>query len=38
MNELLSGILAAHGGMDRWNRYHKVEATPYAHLHVMGRP
>jgi hypothetical protein len=27
MNELLAGILDAHGGMDRWNGYDKVEAT-----------
>jgi hypothetical protein len=27
MNELLARILDAHGGMDRWNRYDKVEAT-----------
>jgi hypothetical protein len=27
MNELLARILDAHGGMDRWNRYAKVEAT-----------
>jgi hypothetical protein len=27
MNELLDRILAAHGGMDRWNRYEKVDAT-----------
>src|SRR6202521_1436948 len=27
MNELLARILDAHGGMDRWNRYEKVEAT-----------
>jgi hypothetical protein len=27
MNELLARILDAHGGMDRWNRYGKVEAT-----------
>jgi hypothetical protein len=27
MNELLVKILDAHGGMDRWNSYEKVEAT-----------
>ena len=27
MNELLAAILDAHGGMDRWKRYAKVEAT-----------
>ena len=27
MNELLARILEAHGGMDRWRRYEKVEAT-----------
>ncbi|HTF79911.1 MAG TPA: hypothetical protein VK620_37320 [Bradyrhizobium sp.] len=27
MNELLAGILDAHGGMDRWRAYQKVEAT-----------
>src|SRR5215470_284935 len=27
MNELLAKILNAHGGMDRWNGYEKVEAT-----------
>jgi hypothetical protein len=27
MNKLLSKILDAHGGMDRWNAYEKVEAT-----------
>ena len=27
MNELLAGILDAHGGMDRWHTYQKVEAT-----------
>lgn len=27
MNELLSKILDAHGGMDRWRDYEKVEAT-----------
>lgn len=27
MNELLAGILDAHGGMDRWNRYQRIEAT-----------
>jgi len=27
MNELLGRILDAHGGMDRWQSYEKVEAT-----------
>jgi hypothetical protein len=27
MNELLARIIDAHGGMDRWNGYEKVEAT-----------
>jgi hypothetical protein len=27
MNEVLARILDAHGGMNRWNEYHKVEAT-----------
>ena len=27
MNELLARILGAHGGMDRWNQYDKVDAT-----------
>jgi hypothetical protein len=27
MNELLAEVIDAHGGMDRWNRYHKVEAS-----------
>ena len=27
MNDLLAGILDAHGGTDRWNEYEKVEAT-----------
>ena len=27
MNELLAEILDAHGGIDRWNKYQKVEAT-----------
>jgi hypothetical protein len=27
MNELLGRILDAHGGMDRWNGYTKVDAT-----------
>jgi len=27
MNELLTRILDAHGGVDRWKRYEKVEAT-----------
>jgi hypothetical protein len=27
MNQLLGRILDAHGGMDRWHEYEKVEAT-----------
>ncbi len=27
MNDLLASIIDAHGGMDRWNQYKKVEAT-----------
>jgi hypothetical protein len=27
MNELLAKILDAHSGLERWNRYNKVEAT-----------
>jgi hypothetical protein len=27
MNELLANILNAHGGLDRWNEYERVEAT-----------
>jgi len=27
MNELLARVLEAHGGMDRWHGYQKVEAT-----------
>jgi len=27
MNELLSRVIDAHGGLDRWNRHEKVEAT-----------
>lgn len=27
MNELLANILDAHGGLDRWNEYERVEAT-----------
>jgi hypothetical protein len=27
MNELLGQILDAHGGLERWKRYSKVEAT-----------
>ena len=27
MNELLAGIIDAHGGIDCWNLYEKVEAT-----------
>jgi hypothetical protein len=29
MNQLLSRILDAHGGMDRWRDYEEVEATAY---------
>lgn len=27
MSELLAEILEAHGGLDRWNQYQKIEAT-----------
>src|SRR5229473_1669910 len=27
MNKLLADIIGAHGGIDRWNAYEKVEAT-----------
>ena len=27
MNELLMRVLDAHGGLERWRSYHKVEAT-----------
>ena len=27
MNELLSKILEAHGGLDRWNKLERVDAT-----------
>ena len=27
MNELLAKVIDAHGGIDRWNRFEKVEAT-----------
>ena len=27
LNELLARIIEAHGGMDRWKGYEKVEAT-----------
>jgi hypothetical protein len=27
MNELLARIIAAHGGMDRWNWYERIDAT-----------
>jgi hypothetical protein len=27
MNKLLSAILEAHGGLDRWRKYQKVDAT-----------
>ena len=27
MNDLLAGVLDAHGGLDRWKQYEKVEAT-----------
>jgi hypothetical protein len=27
LNELLARIIEAHGGMDRWNGYEKVEVT-----------
>ena len=27
MNELLTKVLDSHGGLERWRRYNKVEAT-----------
>ena len=27
MNQLLCSVINAHGGMDRWKSYEKVEAT-----------
>jgi hypothetical protein len=27
MNELFAQIIHAHGGIDRWNQYKKIEAT-----------
>ena len=27
MNQLLGNVLDAHGGMNRWNKYQKIEAT-----------
>ena len=27
MNQLLGNVLDTHGGMDRWNKYQKLEAT-----------
>jgi len=27
MSELLANVIDAHGGMDRWKTYEKVEAT-----------
>jgi hypothetical protein len=27
MNKLLAGIVEAHGGLDRWRRFNRVEAT-----------
>jgi len=27
VNQLPAEILDAHGGMNRWNEYHKVQAT-----------
>ena len=27
MNQLLANVLDAHGGMDRWNKYQKIEGT-----------
>ena len=43
MHKLLGQILNAHGGIDRWNKYEKVEATilipesPRAETHEPGR-
>ena len=30
MNELLTKVLDAHGGLERWRSYNKVEATVFA--------
>jgi hypothetical protein len=27
MNELLTRVIAAHGGLDRWNRFKRVTGT-----------
>ena len=27
MNDLLAQAIAAHGGLDRWNNFHKVTTT-----------
>jgi hypothetical protein len=27
MNELLAKVLTAHGGLERWSKYNKVDAT-----------
>ena len=27
MNDLLAQAIAAHGGLDRWNNFHKITAT-----------
>ena len=37
MNELLTKVLDAHGGLERWRSYNKVEATIVGHL-VNGVP
>ena len=37
MNELLTRILAAHGGMNRWNGYEKVDFRFLPARHI-GRP
>jgi hypothetical protein len=31
MNELLTKILEAHGGLDRWNKLERVDATIVSH-------
>lgn len=27
MNDLLAQAIAAHGGLDRWNKFHKITTT-----------
>ena len=32
MNELLTKVLDAHGGLERWRSYNKVEALSLIHI------